>query len=163
MFGVMTRRVSRFLASAAIVAAAGAMAAPAAMAQEFRGGGFLSDLDGCDGVNLGTGIMVVTARYRPGELPGNDDTALSIADGFGYSFSLHAVDGIFESTFSPVRGVHLVPSDERIRPMPRVRVLRQIPNEIDDDTDRMRLRLMTRNLFDIQGCRAVIDLEMRRW
>ena len=166
MFGLMARRVPRILASAALLAAAGALAAPAAMAQglqEFRGGGFISDFRNCDGLNPGGGIIPVTARYQPGELPGNDESSLTLSDGFTYSFNMRQVGGVFEDTFSPVRSFHLVPTPELIRPLPRLRVQRQIPDEIDEDTNRMRLMLRVRNLFDIQGCVGVVDLEMVRW
>lgn len=163
MLGLMTRRVSRFLASAALLAAAGAMTAPAAIAQEFRGGGYISDLVNCTGINPGSGIIMVTARYRPGELPGNDESSLTLMDGFTYSFNLRQVGGVFEETFTPVRGTHLVPTPELMRPLPRVRVQRMIPDQIDEDTDRIRLMLRVRNLFAIQGCRGVVDLEMARW
>lgn len=162
MRGVMTRRMPRFLASVAIVAAVGAIAAPAAKAQQFWGGGYISDMEGCDPVSFGGGVAAVTARYEPGELDGNSDTALTIIHGSTYVFNLSVDDGAFEEEFTGVRGMHMLPTVERMRPNPRVRVTRQNPNVLDDDSDRVRLRLQVRNLFAIQGCRGTIELEMVR-
>ena len=162
MLELMTRRVPRLLASAALLAAAGLMATPPAIAQEFRGGGYISDLANCDGISFGGGIRPVTARYQPGELPGNEESSLTIMDGFTYSFNLRRPGNVFQGRFRPMRGTHLIPTPERIRPDPRLRVERQFPNSIDQNTDRMRLTLRVRHLFGIRGCRGVIDLEMLR-
>lgn len=162
MGGVMTRRVRRFLSSVAISAAAMAIAAPAAIAQQFHGGGYLTNLANCEDVNLGSDLFELTARYEPGELAEDGKSRLTLILNGNYTMSLESIDGVFTDSFAPVRGAHTNPTFEWIRPNPRVRLVRQQPAEADQNTGRIRARLIVRNLFAVQRCLGTVELELVR-
>ncbi|MCC5988346.1 MAG: hypothetical protein JJT95_11735 [Pararhodobacter sp.] len=165
MFASLSRWLPRGLCVAVLVAAPAVLSAPAALAQpvEFLGGGYVSDLVNCEGVNFGGGVMLITARYRPGELDGNAESSLIAVNGFSaYAFNLRRLNGVFEDNWVRVQGAQLAPSFEGWDARPRLRVLRQRPTEITEATESMRLRVRVRHMFNIQGCRADIDLELQR-
>lgn len=142
------------------------LSAPAAQAQavDFRGGGYIANFWNCGDVATGAGnIMPVTARYEPGELEGNDDASLTVSHGFApYAFNLRRPNAPFESTWARVRGIHLIASPQGWDARPRVRILRQQPSVLTEATQRMRVTVLVRHMFNIQGCRAEIDLDLLR-
>ena len=163
MGGVMMRRTRRFLASVAITAAAVAIAAPAAMAQQFHGGGYLTNYSRCDQIGVGANhVSAVTARYEPGELAEDGSSSVTIYEGSSYSFNLFSEGEVFQDTFALVRGRHMIPTDVRMLPNPRVRLVGQIPAVITENTDRVRLRLRVWNMYGVRRCVASAELELVR-
>lgn len=149
--------------TAAALAATLTLAAGAASATEWRGGGHLSGFQGCAGAGWTAGVVqFIHARYRPSGMPDNGNfTRLSFIHTAGAE-NYSTPRGRFRRAFRPVRGVGVWSGGWEFQNGPQVRVTSQEPQNIRPRTKVIRLQGEIRGFTDERGCRVDFDVTLHR-
>lgn len=161
---LLTKCVGHYTSLAAVAVFTVVLGAGAASAQiHFRGGGFVTNFVNCEEFFwTANQSHMIRARYRPAELPGNNNE-VSLSLFLHSGTENYRRQGPLPTTFDSLQGNFIWTRYGRMTPRPRIRVLSQNPEVLDENTREVQLRMRIRNFGTLQGCQADVGLVMTRF